>query len=76
MEQCAIALERGIDLRGVCIYPVIDRSDWDELQAYIPCGFYGYCDKGIRTAHNESVAVLREWVEHPSLQVVETAELV
>lgn len=30
-EECEKRLLQGIDLRGVCIYPVIERPDWDDL---------------------------------------------
>ncbi len=28
-EECSRIIERGLPLWGVCIYPVIDRPDWD-----------------------------------------------
>jgi beta-glucosidase/6-phospho-beta-glucosidase/beta-galactosidase len=40
-EDCIKAMERGVDLKGICIYPVLDRPDWDEGN-YIPCGIWGY----------------------------------
>ncbi|WP_343729865.1 NAD(P)-binding protein [Duganella sp.] len=29
-EQAALAVQHGVDLRGVCLYPAIDRPDWDK----------------------------------------------
>ncbi|CDG84840.1 NAD(P)-binding protein [Janthinobacterium agaricidamnosum] len=29
-EQAALAMQHGTDLRGICIYPVIDRPDWED----------------------------------------------
>ena len=29
VEQCALLLEAGLPLWGVCWYPIIDRPDWD-----------------------------------------------
>lgn len=40
-EECIAAMEAGVDLQGICIYPVLDRPDWDTL-AYINCGIWGY----------------------------------
>lgn len=40
-EDCIKAMKGGVDLRGICIYPVLDRPDWDENH-YIPCGIWGY----------------------------------
>jgi len=39
-QECEKALENGIDLRGICIYPVIDRPDWDDLSSYSNCGIW------------------------------------
>lgn len=30
-EECAAALHAGVPLLGVCLYPIIDRPDWDHL---------------------------------------------
>ncbi|MDN3724140.1 hypothetical protein QRD02_07080 [Aequorivita sp. SDUM287046] len=38
--ECKKALEMEIDLRGICIYPVIDRPDWDNLNSYSNCGIW------------------------------------
>jgi hypothetical protein len=29
-RECRIALERGVPLEGVCLYPILDRFDWDD----------------------------------------------
>lgn len=39
-QQCKIAMDFGVDLRGICIYPVIDRPDWDDLNYYCNCGIW------------------------------------
>jgi beta-glucosidase/6-phospho-beta-glucosidase/beta-galactosidase len=59
MEACEMALERGIDLRGVCIYPIIDRPDWDNMHV-IDCGVWGYDAQKNRIPHEASVAALQE----------------
>ena len=40
-EDCIAAMEIGVDLLGICIYPVLDRPDWDTFN-YIECGIWGY----------------------------------
>ncbi|WP_019988788.1 hypothetical protein [Rudanella lutea] len=30
-EECRAAIEQGVPLWGVCLYPIIDRPDWDHL---------------------------------------------
>jgi beta-glucosidase/6-phospho-beta-glucosidase/beta-galactosidase len=38
--QCIKALKEGVDLNGICIYPLIDRPDWDDLSSYCKCGIW------------------------------------
>lgn len=67
MDEAITALEGGIDLRGLCIYPVTDRPDWDHLERCIPCGFLSYAEDGSRTAHEASIEELRRRMAHPAL---------
>lgn len=39
-QECIKAKNLGVDLRGICIYPVIDRPDWDDLQNYSKSGIW------------------------------------
>jgi beta-glucosidase/6-phospho-beta-glucosidase/beta-galactosidase len=39
-EDCFTAIQNGVDLRGICIYPLIDRPDWDDLSSYCQCGLW------------------------------------
>lgn len=58
LEACDMAIERGVDLRGVCVYPIIDRPDWDHLHN-IECGVWGYDAEKKRIPHADSVEALR-----------------
>ncbi|SFV16464.1 NAD(P)-binding protein [Pseudoduganella namucuonensis] len=29
-EQAALAIQHGVDFRGICLYPAIDRPDWED----------------------------------------------
>ena len=51
--ECRKAITEGVDLRGICIYPVIDRPDWDNLDNYHDCGIWDLDEKKNRIA-NES----------------------
>ena len=57
MEQitadCIKAMEKGVDLKGLCIYPVLDRPDWDFLDQMIPCGIWSYNRLHERIEDNE-----------------------
>jgi beta-glucosidase/6-phospho-beta-glucosidase/beta-galactosidase len=39
-QECVEALNRGVPLEGMCIYPITDRPDWDNLQSYSNCGIW------------------------------------
>lgn len=38
--ECIIAAHEGVDFHGICIYPVTDRPDWDNLCVYSRCGIF------------------------------------
>ncbi|MFH7019206.1 hypothetical protein [Flavobacterium sp. FlaQc-47] len=39
-SECLIARENGVDFNGICIYPITDRPDWDDLTSYSNCGIW------------------------------------
>jgi beta-glucosidase/6-phospho-beta-glucosidase/beta-galactosidase len=39
-QQCRKVLSTGVPLLGVCLYPVIDRPDWDNLQNWHHSGLW------------------------------------
>lgn len=39
-EQVAVVLRQGIPFWGVCLYPVIDRPDWDDLSYWHRSGLW------------------------------------
>lgn len=39
-EECAAVIEQGIPLWGVCLYPIVDRPDWDHLQPWHGSGLW------------------------------------
>ena len=44
-RECAQVLSQGLPLLGVCLYPVIDRPDWDHLDQWHRSGLW---DAGLR----------------------------
>jgi beta-glucosidase/6-phospho-beta-glucosidase/beta-galactosidase len=50
-SQCLDAKKKGVDLNGICIYPVTDRPDWDNLTSYSNCGIWDLNTNGERIAH-------------------------
>lgn len=39
-RECAAVLEAGVPLWGVCLYPIIDRPDWDHLDQWHQSGLW------------------------------------
>ncbi|UOE52445.1 amine oxidase [Mucilaginibacter sp. SMC90] len=39
-RQCREVIDLGIPLLGVCLYPIIDRPDWDDLQNWHHSGLW------------------------------------
>ncbi len=39
-EECAAVIKRGIPLWGICLYPIIDRPDWDHLTPWHHSGLW------------------------------------
>jgi hypothetical protein len=39
-EECAAIINKNIPLLGVCIYPIIDRPDWDDLITWHHSGLW------------------------------------
>ncbi|RMQ46691.1 hypothetical protein ALQ04_02108 [Pseudomonas cichorii] len=47
-EQAILALNKGVDLRGLCLYPVLDYPGWDD-DRHCTSGLLGYADAhGVR----------------------------
>ncbi len=57
--DCITAIEKGVDLRGICIYPVLDRPDWDIPEKYISCGIWGYNPDGKRFVEEDYLATVQ-----------------
>jgi beta-glucosidase/6-phospho-beta-glucosidase/beta-galactosidase len=59
-RECAAALNSGVELLGMCIYPVTDRPDWDNLESYSDCGIYDLDENQDRTPHLPSINAIFE----------------
>lgn len=38
--ECAAVLRQGLPLQGICLYPIIDRPDWDHLDDWHHAGLW------------------------------------
>lgn len=55
VQECLTAKTNGVDLQGICIYPVTDRPDWDDLTSFSNCGIWDLDYNGDRIAHPEYI---------------------
>lgn len=63
--ECKIAKDNGVDLRGICIYPVTDRPDWDDLTQYCECGIWDLDENSNRIPHQPYIdALLKAQTEY------------
>lgn len=59
-REVKIILDKNIPLKGICIYPVIDRPDWDDLNSYSNCGLWDLDENFNRIPHEPSIQGLKE----------------
>jgi len=56
--ECRKAMDSGVPLLGMCIYPVTDRPDWDNLSVYHDCGIFDLDRDKNRIPHPGSIKVI------------------
>ena len=62
-EECAAVLRMGLPLQGICLYPIIDRPDWDHLDQWHQSGLWDadLSQPGpARVLHQPSAEALRQ----------------
>jgi len=58
-EQVGLALQQGVPVEGVCLYPVLDYPGWDD-DRHCPTGLFGFPDaRGERPEHASLADELR-----------------
>jgi beta-glucosidase/6-phospho-beta-glucosidase/beta-galactosidase len=55
VDECILAKKNGVDLNGICIYPVTDRPDWDDLSSYSQCGIWDLDETSNRIPHQQYI---------------------
>lgn len=58
-EECISAANLGIPFWGICIYPVTDRPDWDDLSSYSNCGIFDLDAANNRIPHHEYIEAIK-----------------
>ncbi len=62
--ECMEALALGVDLRGVCFYPIIERPDWDDLSLPHKSGLWDLDEHKNRIPHFQSLSTLCGYIEN------------
>lgn len=62
-EECLQAIAMGTELGGICIYPVIERPDWDNLNHRHKSGLWDLDAFKNRIPHGESLLMLKAYRE-------------
>ncbi|WP_432221940.1 hypothetical protein ACRASX_15830 [Flavobacterium sp. TMP13] len=55
IQECITARKNGVDINGICIYPITDRPDWDNLNSYSNCGIWDLDENSNRIPHYEYI---------------------
>lgn len=58
VQECITVINAGIPLLGMCIYPVTDRPDWDDLESYSDCGILDLTATKNRVPHLPSISAI------------------
>ncbi len=69
-SECAAAIRAGVPLEGVCIYPIIDRPDWNDLSLWHQSGIWDRLasegsrveDRVLHAPSAEALAEAQQWV--------------
>lgn len=64
-EECEAVLRMDIPFWGICIYPIIDRPDWDELTTWFHSGIWDYFPESgfnriLNTEYAESIRICQQ----------------
>lgn len=62
-EECKEVLRNGIDFHGICLYPVTDRPDWDNLEHYHHSGIFDLDAEGNRLPVNDYIKTIQHYQE-------------
>ncbi|WP_281233945.1 hypothetical protein [Flavobacterium gelatinilyticum] len=62
--ECIDAKNNGVNLLGICIFPVIDRPDWDDLNSYCDCGIWDLDENKNRIPNQPYIDAIAEAQEN------------
>lgn len=66
-RECRLAIEHGVPLEGVCLYPILDRFDWDDRTHWHNSGLWDMHKNGTghykRVLNEEYAETLRSFLD-------------
>ncbi len=71
-SECIAVQRAGIPFLGICIYPVVDRPNWDNLGEYHDCGIFDVDQNLNRIAEEDLVRSIRKQQELVAPTAVKT----
>jgi protoporphyrinogen oxidase/glycosyltransferase involved in cell wall biosynthesis len=54
-QQGVLARQSGVDLQGICLYPIVDRPDWEDIHRWHKSGLWEVNTRGTGGKHYERV---------------------
>ncbi|MDB5809560.1 MAG: hypothetical protein JWN94_1682 [Betaproteobacteria bacterium] len=75
--EVALARNHGAPLEGVCLYPVLDRPDWNNTSLWHDCGLWHLertCDGVLHRRLNDLYAAELRRAQHDGRTVLDAAE--
>lgn len=72
-HECALTRQMGIPLEGVCLYPIIDRPDWDHLTPWHRSGLWDARPEGVDMATGD---VPGRYLHQPYAQALQQAQMI
>lgn len=59
-QECIKGIQKDIPIWGICIYPVTDRPDWDNLNSYSNCGIFDLDSHSNRIPYVDYIETIKQ----------------
>jgi beta-glucosidase/6-phospho-beta-glucosidase/beta-galactosidase len=73
--QCDLAIKRGVDLNGICLYPIVNHPGWED-ERHCHNGLWDYCDEsGHRCIYEPLAHEVRSYVRQRAAHAARASSL-
>ena len=72
-EECSRAIEANIPLWGICLYPIIDRPNWDNLNDWHRAGLWDIEPNSMSRILHEPSGVAMQSAQYRTQQAIRMA---